>query len=112
MEPSRSANETIGPARTKTRLDPDGLALLRAALEQEIGNYDVSSSPGLRDALQHICDDAKRNSVPPELLLIALKAELHTLPSVRRLTPGRDREECVARLVSLCITEFYRAPQR
>jgi hypothetical protein len=32
---------------------------------------------------------------------------VHTLPALQRLTPGPDRDDFVARLVSLCINEYY-----
>jgi hypothetical protein len=108
MESLRSESEVSGSPRVTARLGAEAVAVLHAALEQEIGRRMPTSSPGLSDAIRRICLDAKRNAWPPESLLVAFKAALHSVPALQGLTSGPDRDAVVARLVSLCIDEYYR----
>jgi hypothetical protein len=73
---------------------------------------DSISSLSLKDALSPVCAEARRRQWPPEVLLLAFKAALETVPAVRRLTRGPDRDELVARLVTLCIEQYFRDTQR
>ena len=107
MEPLRSGNEVSATPRATPRLSSEGIAVLHAALERQVGSRNPSSMSGVRDAIRRISVDAKRNNWPPEWLLVAFKAAVHSLPALQRLTPGPDRDEFVARLVSLCINEYY-----
>jgi len=111
MESVRSTNEGVGAPRAMPRLSAEGVAVLGSALEREIGAPDLTSRSELQHAVRRICIDARRSNWPPEQLLIAFKMALDTIPSVQRLTRGPDRDELVARLVSLCIDEYY-APSR
>jgi hypothetical protein len=88
----------------------EGLALLRAALQPQWRWSDESleSSPTLRVALRRICNDAKDGKARPEQFLIAFKNALQSAPALRRVTPGPERDEYVARIVSMCIDEYYR----
>ena len=106
----------IAPSRgirtsTQPRLSAEGRAVLHAALERVITAHNATSAAGVQHALRRICLDARRSEWRPEQLLIAFKSALHTLPSVRRLTRGPDRDELVARLVRLCIQEYFGATQ-
>ena len=107
MEPLRSGSEVSATPRATPRLSSEGIAVLHAALEREIGGRSPTSSSRVRDAVRRISVDAKRNNWPPEWLLVAFKAAVHSLPALQRLTPGEDRDEFVAHLVSLCINEYY-----
>ena len=107
MEPLRSGNEVSATPRATPRLSSEGIAVLHAALERQVGSRNPSSMSGVRDAIRRISVDAKRNNWPPEWLLVAFKAAVHTLPALQRLTPGPDRDDFIARLVSLCINEYY-----
>jgi len=93
-------------------LSPEGTAALYAALDNRSTTRDLASSPSARYAVRWICDEAKREHCPPESFLVAFKNALQTAPAVRRLTSGPDRDEFVARLVSLCIDEYYRDSRR
>jgi len=88
----------------------EGLALLRAALQPQWRWDDekVESSPTVRVALGRICSDARISNARPEQFLIAFKRALHSAPALRRLAPGPERDEYIARIVSLCIHEYYR----
>lgn len=112
MESVRSKNDVAGTSRPKPSLSAEGMAVLHAALGAGITDRDPKSSRALKDALRHICDEAKVKNWPPESLLIALKLALNHIPAVQRLTRGPERDEFVAHMVSLCITEYYGAPQR
>ena len=107
MESVQPLNQVDGSTRAKPRLSQQGVALLHAALDGAIGERDPASSAALKHAVKRICIDARRNNWPPEWLLIAFKSALSTLPSVQHLTRGPERDEFVARLVSLCIDEYY-----
>lgn len=90
----------------------EGLALLRAALQPQWQWDDekLESSPSLRIALRRICSDAKSRNAKPERFLIAFKNALQSAPALRRLPRGPERDAYVARIVSLCIGEYYRDP--
>jgi hypothetical protein len=103
--------EVADTSRTQCSLSADAVAALHAALENTRTNF-VPTSPKVMDALRRVCDGAKRENWPPELLLIAFKKALDTAPGVQHLTRGPDRDEVVARLVSLCIEEYYRDHHR
>ena len=111
MESARSENEVSGASSARPILSAEGMAALQAALGGKTGDRDAMSSPALKNALRQICAEAKVRNWPPESLLIAFKAALNTVPAVKRLTRGPDRDEFVARLVSLCIDEYYAGPR-
>ena len=92
----------------------EGLALLRAALQTQWrwSAETIETSPTLRVALQRICSDAKQGSAPPERFLVAFKSVLQGAPALRRLPAGPERDEYVARIVSICIEEYYRDTTR
>ncbi|HEY2375497.1 MAG TPA: hypothetical protein VGH98_05935 [Gemmatimonadaceae bacterium] len=99
-------------SRANCVLSPEGAAALYAALEDRSTTRDLASSAATVDAVRRICDEAKREHWPPESLLIAFKKALAAAPAVRRLTRGPKRDAFVARLVSLCIAEYYRDVRR
>ena len=81
--------------------------MLHAAVDSAIVDRDPASSAAIKHAVKRICIEARRNDWPPEWLLIAFKSALYTLPAVQHLTGSLDRADFVARLVSLCIDEYY-----
>src|SRR5947209_8028918 len=93
-----------------TPFSAEGLALLRASLQppQPWSGEKIESSPTLREALRRICSEARQSDARPEQFLVALKSVLQSAPAMRRLAPGPERDDYVARLVSLCIKEYYR----
>jgi hypothetical protein len=107
----------VGQLRSETNLaegaavfSAEGLALLRAALQPQWQWNDekLESSPTLRMALRRICWDAKSSNARPERFLVAFKNALQSAPALRRLARGPERDEYIARIVSLCIGEYYR----
>lgn len=103
--------EVADTSRAQCSLSAEAVAALHAALESARTHF-VPTSPKVMDALRRVCDAAKRENWPPELLLIAFKRALDTAPGIQHLTRGPDRDEVVARLVSLCIVEYYRDQHR
>jgi hypothetical protein len=91
----------------KQQLSAEGVALLDAALEKATTSRNPTAATGVKYAVRRICADAKRNGWTPEQLLVAFKSALATIPAVQRLTRGPDRDQFVARLVSVCIDEYY-----
>jgi hypothetical protein len=88
----------------------EGLALLRAAMQppHPWNDEKIDSSPTLRLALRRICSEGRQSDARPEQFLVALKSVLQSAPAMRRLAPGPERDDYVARIVSLCIKEYYR----
>ncbi|HEY2376032.1 MAG TPA: hypothetical protein VGH98_08670 [Gemmatimonadaceae bacterium] len=107
MESVRSGNVVAGTAHPKPMFSIEGVAALHAALGDRIADRDPKSSSRVRDALRYLCREAELKNWPPELLLIAFKKALETVPAVQRLARGPDRDDFVARLVSRCIAEYY-----
>jgi hypothetical protein len=95
----------------KRRLSTEGVALLHAALEKATTSRKPSAATGVKYAVWRICVDARRQEWGPEQLLVAFKSALSTMPAVQRLTRGPDRDEFVARLVSLCVDQYYAGVQ-
>jgi hypothetical protein len=62
----------------------------------------------LRRALREVTELAHAQRVSAEHVLIALKETWTSLPEVQLIPNPAEREECRARLVTLCIEEFYR----
>lgn len=107
MESVQPASGGDRRAGATPELSEESLALLRAALDSPIAGRYAAWPAALQHAVTRICIDAQRNDWPPEWLVIAFKGALYTLPAVQRLTRGWERDEFVARLVSLCIDEYY-----
>jgi hypothetical protein len=107
MESVRSGNAVVGTARPKPVFSAEGVAALHGALGAEVADRDPTTAPRVREALRGLCREAKLKNWPPELLLIAFKAAVDTVPAVRRLARGPERDGFVARLVSICIKEYY-----
>ena len=105
-------SEATETSHANCDLSPDGTAALCAALDDRSTTRDLASSAIARDAVRRICDEAKRERWPPESFLLAFKKALEMAPAVLRLTMGPDRDEFVARLVSLCIEQYYRDTRR
>jgi hypothetical protein len=110
MESVRSGNEVAGASRATPRLSAEWIAVLHEALEKATTERNPIAASGLQHAIRRISVDAKRSDWPPEQLLVAFKTAIYALPAAQRLTLRTDRHEFVARLVSLCIKEYYGAP--
>jgi hypothetical protein len=112
MEMVHSGNAVGGASPGKLQFSAEAVSALHTALGDGSGNHDPISSPAFNDALWQICSEAKLKDWRPESLLIAFKTTLETVPAVRRLARGPDRDEFVARLVSRFIVEYYRDARR
>ncbi len=80
-----------------------------AALQTAVHGLLEGQSPGwdLRRALRTLCDLAHRENLRVEELLLLLKQAWQSLPEVRDMPPGRERQDLLSRIVSMCIEEFY-----
>ena len=63
-----------------------------------------------RMALRQICSAPERIGFEPEDFLIAFKLALVDAANDVGIPPGPDRNDFLARLVSVYIEEFYRSP--
>jgi hypothetical protein len=63
-----------------------------------------------RAVIRRICAAPERQTFEPEDFLIAFKLALVEAANAVRIPPGPDRNEFLARMVSVYIEEFYRAP--
>jgi hypothetical protein len=111
METAGSAGQ-IGhaPRGSGGSLSGPAVAKLQAALSDARAGRSMLS-PDIKEAVRSVCDEARREQWPPETLLVAYKSALETVGAVRGLPRGPERDAVIARLVSLCINEYYGAPQ-
>jgi hypothetical protein len=63
----------------------------------------------VRAAMRQLCEAARADGLRAEQLLIALKEVWRTLPATRR-SPLDEERETFARVVTLCIQEYYSPP--
>lgn len=89
----------------------DGTESAFAALGSALTSaLDGSSSPEeLRNAVRLVCVHAHSDEIPAEQLLVRFKNVWSSLPQVRSLPLGRQENELMTRVVTLCIEEFYGA---
>jgi hypothetical protein len=87
---------------------PSHQELLRIVLGGASDDVVVSSEQ--RAAIRQICSAPERNGFAPEDLLIAFKLAIVEAANDVGIPPGPDRNEFLARLVTVYIEEFYRAP--
>jgi hypothetical protein len=99
-------NYSASQRESIARLARETSEVLRRAIEaQRLGR-----SPGdaERRALRAVCEEARENSILVERLVILCKDVWRSLPEARQL-PRDVREATLARVITLCIDEFYRA---
>lgn len=68
-------------------------------------------TPEQRAVIRSICSAPERQTFAPEDFLIAFKLAIVDAANAVKLPPGPERNDFLARLVSVYIEEFYRAPQ-
>lgn len=90
------------------RLPPSHQESLRTALGGRGSERIVTSEQ--RAVIRGICSAPERQSVEPEDFLIAFKLALVDAANDVGIQPGPDRNDFLARLVSVYIEEFYRLP--
>jgi len=81
--------------------------LLRAVLG---GASNVVVSSQQRAAIRQICSAPERDRFAPDDFLIAFKLAIVDAANDARIPPGPDRNELLARLVTVYIEEFYGDP--
>lgn len=92
------------PYATTSSTADDARRELEVAIEHpRRGAADIDD---LRSALGRFCTQARREQVPPERLLIAVKAALDGLPAQAVDPPGL-RDSIRQRIVSLAIRTYY-----
>jgi hypothetical protein len=64
-----------------------------------------------RAVIRRICSAPERQTFEPEDFLIAFKLAIVEAANAVKMPPGPDRNDFLARLVSVYIEEFYRARQ-
>jgi hypothetical protein len=74
------------------------------------GAYDVVVSSQQRAAIRLICSAPERDRFAPEDFLIAFKLAIVDAANDAGIPPGPDRNELLARLVTVYIEEFYGDP--
>jgi hypothetical protein len=82
--------------------------LLRTALRLSGSERAVSS--GQRAIIHQICSAPGKSTFAPEDFVIAFKLALTNAANEVGIRPGPDRNDLLARLVSVCIEEFFRLP--
>jgi hypothetical protein len=82
--------------------------LLRAALGGGASESVVTSE--IKAVIRGICSAPERQRFEPEDFLIAFKLALVDAANDVGIPPGPDRNDFLARLVTLYIEEFYRSP--
>ena len=95
------------PARW--RLPPSHQESLRSVLEASGPESKVTSEQ--RAVIRRICSAPERQTFEPEDFLIAFKLAIVDAANAAKIPPGPERNDFLARLVSVYIEEFYRVPQ-
>lgn len=99
-----STGSSTQPARWS--LSPRQKELLRAALSHGTGRT-VSSEQ--RAIIHQVCSAPEMGTFAPENFVIAFKLALTDAANDVGIPPGPDRNDFLARVVSVCIEEFFRA---
>jgi hypothetical protein len=82
----------------------DALRELRVAIEHH--RREETDFDDLRATLRDFCAEARREQMPPERVIVAVKTALDALPAERADSPAL-RESTRADVVSLAIRTFY-----
>ena len=93
---------------SRWRLPQHHEELLRTALR--LGGTARAVSSEQRAIIQQICSAPEKAAFAPEDFVIAFKLALTNAADDVGIKPGPDRNDLLARLVSVCIEEFFRVP--
>ena len=93
---------------SRWRLPQHHEELLRTALKLSGTARTVTSEQ--RAIINQICSAPEKLAFAPEDFVIAFKLALTNAANEVGIRPGSDRNELLARLVSVCIEEFFRQP--
>jgi hypothetical protein len=96
------------PSAQAGNLSPDSFedtarTMLETALTLHAANLSLSCAE-IEQPVAEICAKAKARGMQAETLLIELKQIWHAVPE----SASHEKAEVIARLVSICIPEFYR----
>ena len=104
---TRHSNESDAQP-SRWRLPQHHEELLRTALRLSGTAHTVTSEQ--RAIISQICSAPEKLAFAPEDFVIAFKLALTNAANEVGIRPGSDRNELLARLVSVCIEEFFRLP--
>ena len=90
------------------RLPASHLELLKVVMSDGVTDKTVTLEQ--RSALRQICSAPERLSYEPEDFLIAFKLALVDAANEVGIKPGPERNNFLARLVTVYIEEFFRSP--
>lgn len=79
---------------------------VRTAIERYL-REESEATPALGSALHTLACEARDKSVPPEQLLIILKAIWYGLPEVQSLDAEAQQMRSLQRVVTMCIKEYF-----
>lgn len=86
-----------------------GVNALRLLMREHIrGGSAAALDPSWRAAARELCDDAHARALRVEQLLISLKGSWAVLADAERVPRGVSAQ-LLARLVTLCVEEYYAA---
>lgn len=68
----------------------------------------TDSEDALRPALRRLAQEARANGVPPETVLVTLKAEWHAMPLAAGRADSSAGLRTRERVVTMCIKEYFR----
>jgi hypothetical protein len=80
---------------------------VRRALERHVRSTASEPGPELRIALHQLAREAKEKAVPPEQLLVALKAIWQSIPNVENAPDRTEQTRVLQRVVTICIKEYF-----
>jgi hypothetical protein len=103
MQPNERNNH---PSRW--RLPPAHLERLTDALRGSRARKNVTAEQ--RIVIREICSTPERWNYTPEDFLIAFKLAVVDAANASGFPPGPDRNDLIAKLVTVYIDEFYRSP--
>ena len=99
------------PQDSTPRPEPGGLVSPEtvAALREAIRLHLAGSSPNnqLGEAFHRLSGEAHAKGIRAEKLVILLKQVWGELPEVLRALKPHERQQVLARFVTLCINEYY-----
>jgi hypothetical protein len=104
----------LGSQLTPRTIPESTIAALRELLLRMIRDEPQSDAEGMahtgedvRGALRELCDDAHRNHVRVEQLVIAIKQGWSSLHSERPRARSAGPDELLNQVITLCIDEYY-----
>lgn len=74
---------------------------------QSAAETSMHTSEEARDALRDLCDDARRNQVRVEQLVIAIKQGWISLHSERPRARSAGPDGLLNQIITMCIDEYY-----